>query len=95
VLAYLFNLSLLFTLVAGFFDIYFLKVFLLQFSLKLAVEGFFLWKVLGFFHRRDLLLLLLPAQLIHVFYVIFIGISGNTGQYEWKGRTIKVGAERG
>ncbi len=66
-----------------------LYVFIIQYLLKLCVELWFIYPVLRF-NRKEKLLLFLPLlTLIHPFYFIYIGVAGNSGKYNWKGRMVK------
>jgi cellulose synthase/poly-beta-1,6-N-acetylglucosamine synthase-like glycosyltransferase len=85
---WLFNAIILINLIAGIFDLYYLKIAGLQLLLKILAEGVFLLLVSGFFKRRKLLFLLPIGSLLHVFYVVYIGIIGNKSTYEWKGRKV-------
>ena len=85
---WLFNAIILVNLVVGIFNPYFLKVAGLQLLFKIFAEGIFLFLVAMFFKRRKLLFLLPLGSLLHVFYVVYIGIIGNKGTYEWKGRKV-------
>ncbi|MVN19934.1 glycosyltransferase [Mucilaginibacter sp. HMF7410] len=83
-----FNALILANLAAGIFNVFYLKVAAVQLLLKIISEGIFLFFVTTFFKRRKLLLLLPLGSLLHVFYVVYIGIIGNKGVYEWKGRKV-------
>ncbi len=85
---WLFNSIILINFTAGIFNHYFLKVAVLQLFFKIAAEGGFLLLVNAFFNRQKLVLLLPLGSLLHVFYVVYIGIIGNKGTYEWKGRKV-------
>lgn len=85
---WLFNLLVLVNFVAGIFDLYYLKIALLQLLFKITAEGIFLLLVAAFFKRRKLLFLLPLGSLLHIFYVVYIGVIGNKGVYEWKGRKV-------
>lgn len=87
-LCYLFNLSLLINFVLIFFCPQLLSVLLLQIVLKISTEGLLLWELLKFYNIRKLIVWLIPEQLAHIIYVIFIGIAGNFSNYHWKGRKI-------
>lgn len=87
---WLFNISLL-----GAF-IYFLwylpqfyPVFLIVFGIKIAAETLFMYPVLAFAKRQELLKYLPMLSLAHSFYIVYIGILGNMGKYDWKGREVK------
>ena len=59
------------------------------FLLKTIVEGLFLFNVLLFFERKQLILYLPFAEFFHILYVIIIGIWAQTGSYKWKDRQLK------
>lgn len=56
---------------------------------KIVVELLFLVPMVKFASRRSLLINLPLLSFIHIFYIIYIGIAGNTGKYYWKGRKVK------
>jgi glycosyltransferase involved in cell wall biosynthesis len=87
--AYVFHISLLFTLVAGFFDPWYFLVFALAMGIKIMAEYILLRNVTAFFNRKQDLKFLIPSAFLYIFYVLFIGIYGNFGKYQWKGRTVK------
>jgi cellulose synthase/poly-beta-1,6-N-acetylglucosamine synthase-like glycosyltransferase len=87
--AYVFHLLLLFTMVAGFFDPWYFMVFAMGLSAKIMAEFILLWNVTAFFNRKKDLNFLIPSAFLYIFYVLFIGIYGNFGTYNWKGRTVK------
>ena len=88
---WLFNLSILINaLLAIIFpygdSLYFLGV---QLLIKIGIEMAFLAKVTSFFKRKRLLFLLPILNPLHILYFVYIGIAGNSGKYDWKGRTVK------
>jgi len=66
-----------------------IQLILLSFILKFLVELFFLYPIVGFANRKELLWNLPIVTLIHSLYLVYIGIVGNVGKYDWKGRTVK------
>lgn len=86
---WLFNISLLANALLGFYDAYYLKLFVLQFSIKLLFEAIFLLPITRFFKRTNLLPLLFLLSLVHIIYLVYIGLLGNNRKYVWKGRTVK------
>lgn len=86
---WLFNLSILVNITAGFFNIFYLKLAFFQLLFKMIAEFLFLYDVTGFAKRRKLLVLLPVLNLLHILYIIYIGIAGNTGKYNWKDRMVK------
>jgi cellulose synthase/poly-beta-1,6-N-acetylglucosamine synthase-like glycosyltransferase len=86
---WLFNVSLLLNALLGFYNIYFFKLFLIQFFLKITFEALFLFPVTRFFKRTNLLWLILMLSPLHIVYMVYIGSKGNNKKYVWKGRTVK------
>ena len=87
-LCYLFNLSLLVNFIGMFFYPLFLTLFLVQVLLKIIVEGILLLQVSSFLKVKKLMLWLIPEQLLHIVYVVVIGILGNVKGYKWKERNV-------
>ena len=85
---WLFNATILVNLAFGIFNLYYLKIAALQLLAKVLAESIFLMLIAVFFKRMKLLLLLPIGSLLHVFYVVYIGIIGNKSTYEWKGRKV-------
>lgn len=88
---WIFNLLLLLTaLAAPFFEMgdYRVGVLLAAITSKLAVEAFFLYPLCQFAKRRDLLAYLPVLTILHIVYMVYIGIAGNMGKYQWKGRRV-------
>ena len=86
---WLFNISLLVNAALAIFSIYFLKLFLIQFLLKIIFETAFLVPVTRFFKRGSLLWLTALLSSVHIVYLVYIGSIGNNRKYVWKGRTVK------
>jgi cellulose synthase/poly-beta-1,6-N-acetylglucosamine synthase-like glycosyltransferase len=86
---WLFNISLLVNAALSFYNIYFLKVFALQFLLKYLFEAAFLLPITTFLKRTGLVSLLILLIPVHVIYLVYIGLLGNTGKYVWKDRVVR------
>ncbi|SFG64323.1 glycosyltransferase family 2 protein [Pedobacter insulae] len=86
---WLFNLSIVVNGVVGIFLTPFLNVFAFQLSIKLVVEMFFLMGITSFFKRKQLLVLQPLVSTLHIVYMVYIGIAGNSGKYNWKDRMVK------
>lgn len=56
---------------------------------KVLAEYFFLVPVSRFAKRTNYLIYLPLLSIVHIFYLIYIGIAGNSGTYQWKGREVK------
>ncbi len=86
---WLFNISLLVNAGLSFYNIYFLKLFALQFLLKYLFEAAFLLTITTFLKRTGLVALLILLIPIHIIYFVYIGFMGNTGKYVWKDRLVR------
>lgn len=87
-LVYLFNLSFLVLLIAGYWDVNFLFWLLGLWFAKTIVELPFVYAVAGFFSKRRLLRYFFFFQPLHILYTILSGLLGQFGKYEWKGRKV-------
>lgn len=88
-LIWLFNLSILANFLAGLFIPGFMNLVGYQLMVKIFLEVLFLWKLTGFAKRRKLLFILPVLNIFHVLYMVYIGIAGNSGKYNWKGRMVR------
>ncbi len=61
---------------------------LCQFLWKIWMDISFLFVLTSFFKRKHWLVLLPLLNVIHLFYMIYIGLVGNSGKYQWKGRKV-------
>src|SRR5690606_28194229 len=79
---WLFNLALIGSLATFFVLLSQLNWLLLtSFVLKIVVELCFMTPVLRFAQRTELLKYLPFLSVIHTFYLVYIGVAGNTGKY--------------
>jgi cellulose synthase/poly-beta-1,6-N-acetylglucosamine synthase-like glycosyltransferase len=85
---WLFNVFLFLSVINAIIYPQYWVVALSCFALKLWVEFFFMLPMCHFFKRLGLLIYLPFLSFIHVFYLIYIGIAGNSGKYYWKGRWV-------
>ncbi|AMR30922.1 glycosyl transferase [Mucilaginibacter sp. PAMC 26640] len=86
---WLFNLSLLVNAALSFYDLFFFRLFLVQFVLKYVFELAFLLPIMSFFKRTGLVGLLIILSPIHIIYFVYVGLIGNTRKYSWKGRVVR------
>jgi len=86
---YLFYLLTLLSIFAGFYDARFFIILTLGLVLKCMPEFIFLYKISAFFNQQKLLKYYLPTLFFQTVYVVIIGIYGNFGKYNWKGRKVK------
>ena len=89
VLSYLAILGIPLLLTLAFFHPTLWYFFAASLSLKVLSEGIILSRAATFFARFGLLKWLLPEQLAHIAYVLWVGLAGNARSYNWKGRTVK------
>ncbi|HLS37212.1 MAG TPA: glycosyltransferase [Sphingobacterium bovisgrunnientis] len=86
---WLFNLALICSLLGFLLLLPALNWWLLTaFGLKMLVELLFMIPVLTFAKRSELLKYLPFLTVIHTFYLVYIGVAGNIGKYDWKGRQV-------
>lgn len=85
-LAYLFNVSIVLNLALALFQFQFLKIALLQLLLKSLIEFIFLSQVTRHLKQFHLMYFMPVAAFLHLFYVLYIGIAGTFGSFNWKGR---------
>lgn len=86
---WLFNLLFLVNFVLGFSEPFFWKIGLISLVLKMSIELLFLYPVCSFAERKRLLYYVPLSTVVHIFYLVFIGIAGNSGKYNWKGRMVR------
>ncbi|WP_425571104.1 glycosyltransferase family 2 protein [Olivibacter ginsenosidimutans] len=86
---WLFNLFILVTAIGSFFSEAMFLLCMALIIVKMLAELFFLFPLTRFAHRQKLLLGLPLLSILHVFYMVYIGIAGNTGKYHWKGRLVR------
>lgn len=86
---WLFNLLLILNFLSGFFNPAFWGICIIAIIAKIIIELFFLVPVCRFVRREGLLVYQPLLSVIHIFYLVFIGIAGNSGKYYWKGRMVR------
>lgn len=86
---WLFNLSLIAGLIQFIVDLPNVNVlFLVAFGMKVLAELAFIYPLCGLVNRHTLLANLFPLSFIHAVYLVYIGVAGNVGKYDWKGRKV-------
>ncbi|MCC7401444.1 MAG: glycosyltransferase [Chitinophagaceae bacterium] len=88
-LVYIFNLSFLVLLIAGFWNYHYWIYAACFWVLKTIIEFPFVHSVSSFFGKRSLIKYFFFLQPLHIFYTILAGLFGQFGKYEWKGRKVK------
>jgi biofilm PGA synthesis N-glycosyltransferase PgaC len=89
VLVYLFNLSFLVLLIAGFWDFRYWIAIAALWLAKTAVELPFIISLAGFFRKEWTVKWFFFFQPLHIAYTIIAGFLGQLGKYSWKGRRVK------
>ncbi|HFA51906.1 MAG TPA: glycosyltransferase [Bacteroidetes bacterium] len=65
-------------------------LFLFLFLIKTIADYIFLREMADYFGRKDLMKIYLPAQLLHLIYIVVVGFFGNVKKkYAWKGREVR------
>lgn len=86
---WLFNVFILVNLILGFINPFYFMLAGISLVPKLLVETFFLIPVCRFADRPKLIWYQPLLTVIHILYFVYIGVAGNTGKYNWKGRMVK------
>ncbi|SKB80324.1 glycosyltransferase [Daejeonella lutea] len=89
VAVWLFNLSFIVNFGLGFMHTGFWNIGFIALLLKMFVEIIFLFSLCTFLGRRRLLWYVPLSTVLHIIYIVFIGIAGNSGKYNWKGRMVR------
>lgn len=65
-------------------------LFVFSFFIKMLMDYFFLKNMARFFGRLDLMNTFFSSSVLHLLYIVVVGILGNfIKKYEWKGRRVK------
>jgi len=86
-IVFLFNFSLLASLLLSFFQHSFFYVFLLSLSAKFIVDFPILTGISSFMKKKKIMYFYIPLQIIYPVYIVFTGFMGLFGKFEWKDRT--------
>ena len=92
-LVYLFNAYLVFIPLIGavclsnspFYPL-FIGICLILVGIKCIIDFLLLFLSASFFWKKGFLIYFIPEQIIYMVYVVFFGLLGSFGKYEWKGR---------
>ncbi|MEO5674302.1 MAG: glycosyltransferase [Chitinophagales bacterium] len=88
-LVYLFNVSVLTSLVLLCIMQTLIAICIFQVVLKLILDFIFLNLVSKYYERKKLMYLFLPIEILHIFYIAVIGFAGNLFKVKWKGRMVQ------
>lgn len=86
---WLFNVFIFLNLAIGLYNSEYLRIAGLSLFCKFLVEVFFLNLMLRFTKRLQFIRFMPLLTVVHIIYMIYIGIAGNSGKYIWKGRRVK------
>jgi len=86
---YIFNLCQLVFLIAAFWNINWLFLFIILIIAKTIAEFRFVQTVADFFGQGRLMRYFFLLQPLHIVYIIIAGTLGKFGSYEWKNRKVK------
>lgn len=89
VLVYLFYLSIVLNFAGGVFYPLLLKVAVVELFIKIGIDALFFYLAAGFFNRKNYLFFLVQGSILHIYYILYIGIIARFGTYEWKDRMVK------
>ncbi len=93
VTAFFFNVFIAINILLSIFFPVFRVLLILQIALKIILELFLMIPVLKFMNQLRFLNRVIPLLPIYFFlyttYMVYIGLSGNSGKYEWKGRIVR------
>ena len=81
------NLAMVFLFAMCFFSKENLQFLILFYFVKFIADLAFLYPVLRFFKRKDLIKLILPFELFYSFYIVLIVLLSFSNKFEWKDRT--------
>ena len=85
----LFNISILMNILFALPGLLSLRLPLFQLLVKFTFEFIFLKQITDFLDQRKLMKIFIPSQIVHVFYIVFVGLLSNFAVYKWKGRISK------
>lgn len=84
---YFFYLTIFFNFfVLSFVDIRFMYLAVYMFFMKTIIDYFFFKTLLFFFNKQKLLKKFFFIELVHLLYIVLLGLLSIYGKYKWKGR---------
>jgi poly-beta-1,6-N-acetyl-D-glucosamine synthase len=78
------NFSMLLNLILSLINFNFLYLFIIQFIIKSIIDLLLLFKIKCFYKQKKLLYYFIPAQLINIFLIPLVAISGFGFKTQWK-----------
>lgn len=89
VMSYLAILGIPILTIGGMIDARLWGFLAVSLGLKVLAEATILRSAALFFDKLPLLKWLIPEQIGHIAYVLWVGLAGNRSSYTWKGRKVK------
>ena len=89
ILIYFYYLTLAALFILSFFSLLYFIFFISSVAVKILLEYLILKKGNDLIFKSTMIKYLLPAELMQIPYIIFVGISGALGFFKWKGRRLK------
>jgi cellulose synthase/poly-beta-1,6-N-acetylglucosamine synthase-like glycosyltransferase len=86
---WIFNFMIFLSSILGFINPYFWYLGLMSIGIKAFAEMTILIPLCSFANRSKLLWYVPILTVLHMFYIMYIGIAGNSGKYNWKGRMVR------
>ncbi|POY34746.1 glycosyl transferase [Solitalea longa] len=71
------------------FNVHFAWVFIVVYLCKCLIDFLWVIPVARFLNKTNLMKWLPVLVFIHLFYIVYIGLAGQSKQYEWKGRMVQ------
>nr|WP_256471444.1 glycosyltransferase [Solitalea agri] len=84
-----FYVMMLISLLMAFFNTHFVYVFIAAYLFKCIMDFFWVIPVAHFMNKVKLMKFMPVLVFVHLFYLVYIGVAGQSKQYEWKGRMVK------
>lgn len=87
-LVFFFNFLLLFGSILALWNKDYWKILVMLLIIKVGTEIIYLFPIAKFYKKTHELWFFLFLQPLHILYVVFIGLLGKFGTYNWKGRVV-------
>lgn len=88
IVVFITNVLLVFTAISATLNLGYVKLFMILYLIKIIIDLPVMISYSRFQKSRSLLILFPLMELLNAVYTLLIGIAGNIGKYEWKGRLV-------
>lgn len=85
---YIFYAFLLITFLFSIFNIAYIAIPIVLFTFKCVVDFLFFKQLTHFFNQQKLLYLHIWIEILHIPYILLLGVLSLLGKYTWKGRKV-------